>query len=60
VSPSEGGSVALSFSFCLSRIFAGLFTPPLGLLGDIKVLSIGIGARLSILGLTALTYDVDK
>jgi hypothetical protein len=31
--------------------------PPLG---DIKILSIGIGVRLSILGLTALRDDVDK
>ena len=39
MSPSKGGSAALSFNFYLSRIFVGLFTPPLGLLGDIKVLS---------------------
>ena len=50
----KSGSAALCSNRVSSWIFTGLFTPPLGLLGDIKVLSIGIRAWLSILSLTAL------
>ena len=47
----------IRYEFNLLIIFRNAYSTPLA---DIKVLSIGIRARLSILGLTALRDDVDK
>ena len=50
-------TILIRCKFYLLLIFSSTYSPPLG---DIKVVSIGIRARISILGLTTLRDDVDK